>query len=156
MAWVEPKTDWVSEDIFEVNPDWNRIKGNFEFLQEYARHLYLDIYFTNIPEINYTVASVDNADSIAKTGKPGHYTPVVVNTIEDAQQALKDGTFDKLIFTLPDSVPRYGNGPFWNAVDLNRIEAFQRDLYELLQKNSAQRIRIPYKLGGGYFAEALA
>lgn len=32
MAWVTPKTNWVDGDYFNINPDYNRIKGNIEYL----------------------------------------------------------------------------------------------------------------------------
>lgn len=32
MAWTTPKTNWVDGDYFNLNPDYNRIKGNIEYL----------------------------------------------------------------------------------------------------------------------------
>lgn len=39
MAWIQPKTDWVSADYF--NPeDYNRIVGNLYFLKEMGEKLF--------------------------------------------------------------------------------------------------------------------
>lgn len=154
MAWTTPKTNWTRDDVFDVAPDWNRIKGNMEFLQAFARHLFDDIRFADIPDINYTVDCTSNADSIAKTGLPAFPTADVVNTIEDSLQTIMDRTFALAEFRPAE--PRYGNGPAWDYADLNRIESMQLRVMDLLQRASVQRTYIPYKLGGGYFAEGLA
>lgn len=154
MPWVTPKTNWVRLDKFNVDPDWNRIKGNMEYVQAQARPLFGDITFAPIPNFNLTVPSVNNADSIAKTGNPAFPTVSIYNTIENALQTLMDETYDLLEFL--ESIPRVPNGRVWDFEDLNRIESMQLRLKELLDRTAAQRQGIPFKLGGGYFAEGVA
>ena len=33
MAWIEPKTNWTSQDFFNIE-DYNRIIGNIAYLKE--------------------------------------------------------------------------------------------------------------------------
>ena len=39
LQWVSPKTDWKKTDPFNIS-DYNRIKGNTNYLHEWAVHLY--------------------------------------------------------------------------------------------------------------------
>lgn len=156
MAWITPKTDWgrVEGETFNVDPDWNRIKNNMYEIQALAAPLFFFIQIPNIPDINYTVACVDNADSIAKTGNPAFPTAPVCNTIEDSLQILMDETYALAEFL--GSEPRTPNGTAWEYSDFNRIESMQLRVYNLLNMTTEQRQRMPFKLGGGYFAEGLA
>ena len=38
MAWIEPKTDWVSTDYFNIE-DYNRIIGNIIYLKDFADYI---------------------------------------------------------------------------------------------------------------------
>ena len=51
MAWVTPKTNWVDGDYFNINPDYNRIKGNIEYLLALSKTMYAD----------YTAPSLESA-----------------------------------------------------------------------------------------------
>lgn len=42
MSWITPKTDWTVLDYFNIE-DYNRIKGNIEYLVEYAKNINLDL-----------------------------------------------------------------------------------------------------------------
>lgn len=170
MPWITPKTDWSNTAVVDLvdgiiigdrfsadedynqthfgrSSDWHRIKGNIEYVAAFARHLYPKIQLDNIPEINYTIKCIDNADSIAKTGNPAFPTPEVVNTVENGLQKLMDMTAD--LGTWEQSVPRRPNQPSWNYADLNRIERMTLALLELLEKQSPARPVIPFILGGG-------
>ena len=39
MAWIEPKTDWVASDYFNIE-DYNRIIGNITHLRTLADELF--------------------------------------------------------------------------------------------------------------------
>lgn len=54
MAWVAPKTDWKSSDRFNIS-DYNRIRGNLEYLHDYVEKLYT---FFSMEDLG-----VDNSDS---------------------------------------------------------------------------------------------
>lgn len=177
MPWITPKTDWTNLPVTDLiegrivgdrfsaseeynqahfgrNSDWHRIKGNIEYLRDYARHLIRGVETPDIPDINYTVSATSNADSIAKTGNPTFPTPSVVNTIENGLQILMDATADWGMWD--DSQPRRANGPAWDYADLNRIESMTLKVYELLRSAHINRYTIKYVCGGGYFATFLA
>ena len=40
MAWIQPKTNWAVSDRFNIS-DYNRIKGNLDFLKDKAETLYM-------------------------------------------------------------------------------------------------------------------
>lgn len=176
MPWITPKTDWTGVPVmdniegliqgdrfsaseeynqahFGRNSDWHRIKGNIEYLRDYANHLISGIIIEEIPDINYTVSCTDNADSIAKTGKPALPTPDVVNTIENSLQILMDAT---AAWDWENSVPRRANGTSWDYADLNRIESMTLKLYEFMLSAHIIRPTIKFVCGGGFFATYLA
>lgn len=177
MAWITPKTDWTNLPVVDLiegtiegdrfsaseeynqahfgrNSDWHRIKGNIEYLADYAKHIIRGIIVEDIPDVNYTVSSTNNSDSVTKTTKPGFPTPNIVNTIENDLQALMDATADTYLWEA--SIPRRANGPAWDYADLNRIESMCLRLYELLHSAHANRPTIKFVCGGGYFATYLA
>lgn len=42
MAWMEPKTDWVSTDYFNAE-DYNRMIGNISYLKTLADEVFLHV-----------------------------------------------------------------------------------------------------------------
>ena len=40
MGWTPPKTNWVNGDAFNLDPDYNRIKGNIEYLIALSEEMY--------------------------------------------------------------------------------------------------------------------
>ena len=42
MAWNTPKTNWSNGDRFNLDPDYNRIKGNIEYLIALSKTMYPD------------------------------------------------------------------------------------------------------------------
>ena len=48
MPWQTPKTTWVNGDIFDLDPDYNRIKGNIEYIIELAQESYPSLVDQNL------------------------------------------------------------------------------------------------------------
>lgn len=53
MAWQTPKTDWVSTDFFNIQ-DWNRIRGNIQYIKELCDRLYDYFTINGIEEKTYS------------------------------------------------------------------------------------------------------
>ena len=54
MAWTTPKTDWVDGDYFNLNPDYNRIKGNIEYLVDLSKTMYADYSAPDLQKADIT------------------------------------------------------------------------------------------------------
>lgn len=130
MAWITPKTDWVDGDYFNINPDYNRIKGNIEYLIALSKEMY--------PE--YTTPELESANI---TGYP---TVSFFNNVVNATKAMLNNCFSP---KGTKSMRVYSsNGVGWNAAELNAIEGNHLLLYQALtgQKSSIRRLEIT--LGG--------
>ena len=57
MAWITPKTNWISTDRFNI-ADYNRIKNNLEYLHEYAQRFYDNGPFIQFGELNRIESAV--------------------------------------------------------------------------------------------------
>lgn len=130
MAWTTPKTNWVDGDYFNLNPDYNRIKGNIEYLIALSEEIYS----------KYTYPELESADIT------GHPTVAFFNNVVNATKAIlnncfaPDGTKSMRIYS--------SNGVGWNAAELNAIEENHLLLYHALngQKSGIRRLQIT--LGG--------
>lgn len=130
MAWIEPKTNWVNGDYFNIDPDYNRIKGNIEYLIALTEDMYPD-YPSPV------LASVDI------TGYP---TPSFFNNVVNATQAIMYHCYTPLGAR---AMRVYSdNGVGWSASELNAIEENHRLLYDVLTRQKANRHRLPITLGG--------
>ena len=129
MAWITPKTNWTNDDYFNLDPDYNRIKGNIEYLIALSKDMYTD----------YTTPELESAD-IKGFPKVAFFNNVVTST-----QALLNcyspiGSKSMRVYS--------SNGIVWNAAELNAIERNHLLLYHALtgQKSCIRRLRIT--LGG--------
>ena len=50
--WIEPKTNWTNQDYFNLDPDYARIKGNIEYIQEFSETM--NMVFQIDPMLTYT------------------------------------------------------------------------------------------------------
>ena len=133
MAWVTPKTNWVNGDYFNLDPDYNRIKGNIEYLVELSRILYLDYDTPNLenhavsefPKVSFFNNVVDATNAILSRC----YTPIGAKTMRSYSS----------------------NGIVWNADDLNTIERNHLLLYNAFTMQKSSIRRLEYKLGGVHF-----
>ena len=130
MAWITPKTDWVNGDYFNLDPDYDRIKGNCEYL----RQLIEDIYNTNPTSTVLDTVSVD-----------GYPTATFFNNIV----ATIDAMMRYYTMNGGQSTRRYqANGVGWSAHELNVIENNQLLLYNALTGQKSCLRRLQYTLGG--------
>ena len=129
MAWIEPKTNWSSTDRFNIE-DYNRIKGNLEYLCEKAN------------EISGTFSITDMGDE-----KSSHSLFFYADEFNLIEQNLD--TINQNIFTQNFGVAQkfYGNGPFIKWDELNRIESAILNMKELLSRQEAGLIRLSFRLG---------
>ena len=130
MPWITPKTDWVDGDYFNLDPDYNRIKNNIEYLISLTEELYND----------YPHPTLESADIL------GYPTVTFFNNVVNATNAmLKD------CYSPNGSQPTRvyaSNGVGWNATELNTIERNHLLLYDALlgQKSCVPNLQIT--LGG--------
>lgn len=121
MAWVEPKTDWVDDDYFNLDPDYNRIKGNIEHLVALAQSVYNPWENTELE-----TATID-----------GYPTVTFFNKVIAATNEI----LDKYRPSSAQEMRTYlANGTAWQAADLNNIENNHWLLYRVL---TAQEQSIP-------------
>ncbi len=130
MAWITPKTNWADGDYFNLNPDYNRIKGNIEYLIALSEEMYHE----------YTAPTMESADI---TGYP---KVAFFNNVVNATKAILNNCFAPIG---TKSMRVYSsNGVGWNAAELNAIEGNHLLLYQALtgQKSGIRKLQLT--LGG--------
>lgn len=131
MAWATPKTDWKITDRFNKS-DYNRIRGNLEYLHEFAEELY---------------QLFDMADLGAdKTSYSDYVYAREFNNMEDALETINNTIYTQDIGGKQTFV---SNGAFIDWSELNRIESAALKIYDLLTRQKATLPRISFRLGSG-------
>ena len=133
MAWVTPKTNWVNGDRFNIDPDYNRIKGNIEYLIALSKTMYLD----------YDTPSLETANI------NGFPKVSFFNNVVDSTKAILSNCYSPV--GARDMRSYISNGIVWNASELNAIENNHLLLYKALtgQKSGIRRLHIT--LGGAKY-----
>lgn len=140
LAWQTPKTDWkvtydesgnYQGDYFEA-ADYQRIKGNLEYLAGLAAPLFGAVTLPAIPDVteqSYGYASY-------------------INALEQSIETLKDATADP---GLPATKTWQGNAeaPLWS--DLNRIESAILTLYLVYTAAENALPKLSFEMGGSDF-----
>ena len=130
MAWTTPKTDWVDGDYFNLDPDYNRIKGNIEYLITLSEEMYS----------KYTDIVLESAEI---TGYP---KVDFFNNIVNTTQAMLSHCFYPVG---AKSMRVYSsNGIGWNAAELNAIENNHLLLYNAFTAQKEVIPRLQITLGG--------
>ena len=133
MAWTTPKTDWVDGDYFNLNPDYNRIKGNIEYLIELSKTMYSE----------YAAPEMESAD-IA-----GYPKVAFFNNVVNATKAILNNCYSP---SGSKSMRIYSsNGVGWSAAELNAIENNHLLLYKAFMGQKEGIRRLQFKLGGNRF-----
>lgn len=129
MTWTTPKTDWKSTDRFNIS-DYNRIKGNLEYLHEFAEELYLSFSTEDMGDNKESYADYFYADEF--------------NLFENNLKILNQN-----IFTQDFGIAQkfYDNGPFIQYGELNRIESATLSMYNLLTIQKKNLPRMAFRLG---------
>ena len=133
MAWITPKTNWVDGDRFNLDPDYNRIKGNIEYLIELSKTMYLDydtptlesLAITDFPKVSFFNNVVDSTKAILSNC----YSPVGARNMRSY----------------------ISNGIVWNASELNAIENNHLLLYNALTRQKPGIRRLQITLGGAKY-----
>lgn len=129
MAWTPPKTNWVDGDVFSLDPDYKRIKGNIEYLIALSEEMYS----------KYTDIELVSADIV--------YPKVdFFNNVVGTTQAMLSHCFSPVG---SKSMRKYSsNGVAWNATELNAIENNHQLLYDAFTAQKSVLPRLQITLGG--------
>lgn len=130
-VWQEPKTNWsgASDEFFNVQPDYQRIKGNIEYLYELSLKLFPtytiyeleNVTYKSIPYVDFFNNIVYNIDLIANNS----VRPLGYQTMRTYSE----------------------NMSIWNYKDLNIIENNIKVLKEKLQKRYDMLNQLPVMVG---------
>lgn len=129
LIWIAPKTDWVSTDRFNLT-DYNRIKGNLEYLYEFSLESYA--HYSIIP------MGDDVSDFRA------YWRVEVFNAFEDNLDIINSNTVQEDIGM---KKVYYENGIFINYDELNRIESQTLHIYQRIEDRKPIRHMLPFRLG---------
>lgn len=130
MAWTTPKTNWIDGDYFNIDPDYNRIKGNIEYLITLSKAMYPD----------YTHPLLTQASVY------GYPTVSFFNNVVNATQALLKNCYSPRGSKSMRACTT--NGMVWNAAELNAIESNHLLLYNALTSQKECLPRLQITLGG--------
>ena len=126
--WIEPKTDWTSEDAFDYVA-YNRVSGNITFLKAFA-----DSLFARLTELSLETEKTNLSLIYARH----------MNAIEDGLELLNAETYGKEIGEKKTYKPN-GNVPTYE--EYNRIERACLVLYNELTVHKANLPRLAFTLG---------
>lgn len=126
--WQQPKTDWQATDDVLCS-DYNRIKGNIEFLKELAYTLYFPFPMEEMGG-NKTEEDYLYADEI--------------NLIANNLELLSAGTYHE---DVGEKKIYIDNGPYIDYIDLNRIEGATLEMYNKLNNQYQGRRMLTFVLG---------
>lgn len=129
MAWIEPKTDWVSSDYFNAE-DYNRIIGNIAYLRAYLADLYSQLTKVSLGE--------------EKTFKSLLYAREI-NAIETALDTLNLETYK---FDIGETKEYLPNTRTLDFIELNRIEGAILLLYKTMTAHKESLPKLAFTLGG--------
>lgn len=132
MGWVTPKTNWVSSDYFNIE-DYNRIRGNIQYVYEYALRLY----------------KVFGIDVMQERTLGGAVAAELLNDVEKNLDKIVENTYN-LIEYRPSKSFEPGQAA-WNYDDLNRIERNLLLIITMLESQEAGLRRLAFELGGVQF-----
>lgn len=128
MSWQEPRV-WAADDRFNIS-DYNRIKGNLEYLHEKAEELYHIFQISNMGS--------DKADYSA------YFYASEFNAFEQNLDTINQNIFSQ-DFGVRQTF--YDNGPFIQWEELNRIEDAILSMYQLLERQETVLRRLSFRLG---------
>lgn len=130
MEWVTPKINWVNGDRFNIDPDYNRIKGNIEYLIELSKTIYLDY-------------DTPNLETVSVNGFP---KVSFFNNVVDSTKAILSNCYSPK--GTRDMRSYFSNGVVWDASELNAIESNHLLLYNALTQQKSSIPKLQITLGG--------
>ena len=132
MAWTGVKTDWKSDDYFNI-ADYNRIVGNIEYLREQASELFGAITLKDVP----TSKTVNDKIFASE-----------ITAIESNVYLLNTKTYKFTKYEVGEQKRYTANGKTQNYEDMNRIEELIIKLYDTMTVHKANITRLAVRLGG--------
>lgn len=129
MAWLTPKTNWIITDRFNIQ-DYNRIKGNLEYLHERAERLHHKFSIRNMGSDKADYSVFFYADEF--------------NLFEENLDIINQSVFMK---NYGQSQSFFDNGPFIRWDELNRIESAVLEMNSILDRQEAGLKRLAFRLG---------
>lgn len=129
MAWLTPKTDWIITDRFNIQ-DYNRIKGNLEYLHERAERLHHKFQIRGMGNDKADYSVFFYADEF--------------NLFEENLDIINQSVFMK---NYGQSQSFFDNGPFIRWDELNRIESAVLEMNTMLDRQEAGLKRLAFRLG---------
>ncbi len=130
--WITPKTNWTSSDYFNIG-DYNRIKGNLEWLHGMINQVYLPI-------------------SISPMGADKTYSDYIYadefNLFETNLEAMKSWIVP---LGISNGILYSENAPTPDHNELNRIESATLKMYDNLTGQINGRPTLSFTLNGGMF-----
>ena len=131
MSWIEPKTDWTSQDTFNFS-DYNRIKNNIAYLRERAVKLVKPFEIQDMRDDMTSYAELFDASKF--------------NILEQNLETINNNAYLKDYGTKQTF---YDNGVFIAYAELNRIESATLDIYNMLGRQEIGLRRLAFRLGAG-------
>lgn len=125
--WTEPKTDWTSADSVNIE-DYNRIKGNINYLREMATLL-------TSPVTDFTEMGADKTYT-------DYYYADEFNAFEQNIERINNAVYPQDIGTTQRF---FDNGAFISADEMNRLESACVAIKSVLDK--VDKRHIPFRLG---------
>lgn len=131
MEWITPKTDWISEDFFNIE-DYGRIVNNIAYLKIFAKKVLIleGVEFSEDIVNDKTYSSLIYASEI--------------NAIEDKLDELNTKTYS---LNIGEKKTYYPNQKTMNYEELNRIESACLNIYETLIAQINALNRLSFTLG---------
>lgn len=132
--WITPKTNWTSSDYFNIG-DYNRIKGNLEWLNGMINQVYPPISISPMGA-NKTYSDYIYADEF--------------NLFETNLEVMKNWIVS---LGIGSGILYSENAPTPNYNELNRIESATLKMYNNLTGQINGRPTLSFTLNGGIFNE---
>lgn len=126
--WQTPKTDWTASDVVLCS-DYNRIKGNIDYLQTLACKIYKGFDIEEMGD-DKTEEQYPYADEY--------------NRLEQNIEMIAKSTAG---FQYGESPVFFDNGNFLDYQELNRIEGATLDMYNQLTNQYKGRRMLTFTLG---------
>lgn len=132
MAWITPKTNWVSSDFINYT-DYERIRGNLDHLHDLSAELYY-----GMPNLNPMVAKASYSDYPYAS----EWNALEINLHRIFSNIVT-------VRSIGNQMTFYDNGTTPNYEELNRIESAMLNMYNTLTGQASGRLTLSFVLNGG-------
>lgn len=136
-AWTSPKTDWTVRDVFDLVPDYARVRGNLLHLHAAAARLYPPFPLEKMRD--YAIGDVAEL--------------AFFSSVDNNTDALLNNTFCPAHTRRARAYAE--NGAVWTADDLNRMERAHAQLYSDMRAQENGRTALKFTMGGGLLGACL-